>query len=96
MKNCPRCNQCWRSDSAFICDKCQIFYYKGSNILDWKIVFEAKDNVCYISWYFNINECYISFTNNITQNVVSNEMLLPRMLPFDISLEQIEKYLLLI
>jgi hypothetical protein len=99
MKNCPRCSKCWSKSiggSNNICDDCQMFYYPSSNILDWKIVFEAEDTVCFISWYFDKNECYITFANNITQNVVSNEILLPRMLPFDISLEQIEKYLLLV
>lgn len=92
MTNCPRCNKKWDEvrPGNYRCEKCKMFYYSESKMLDWQIIFGGKP--FYISWYFDINECYFFAPDSIELN----EIKFPKMLPFNISIEKIENLLLII
>jgi hypothetical protein len=85
MLNCPRCDKLFVNSC---CKDCDIFYFKSHNNVDMRFILNEKDY--YIIWFFSSNECILESHDGRIQ------FILPKMLPFDISIEQIEKYLLLL
>jgi hypothetical protein len=87
MKNCPRCNYYWENRIHKGCGVCDTHYYEKGNVLDWHFI--IGENKYFLSWYFNTNKCHLYYKD-------LSRIDLHKMLPLDISLEQIEKYLILI